>query len=166
MTLASFLTALENTPVGAAVRGDLGWEWLFPNVETIHVLSLATVFGSIAMVDLRLIGLASRNSAVSKLSAEVLPYTWIAFIVAVITGTMLFMSKAHVYFYNLQFELKFLCMFLAGVNMAVFHLGAYRHVLDWDNNLPPPTGARIAGVLSLTLWVGVIFFGRWIGFTT
>lgn len=166
MTLSDFLTSLENTPIGAAVRGDLGWEWLFPQVETIHVLALATVFGSIAMVDLRLLGLASRGSAVSRLSAEVLPWTWVAFVIAAITGTLMFMSKAHVYFYNLQFDLKFVCMFLAGVNMMVFHLGIYRRVLDWDNDFPPPLGARIAGATSLAMWIGVIFFGRWIGFTT
>jgi hypothetical protein len=57
-------------------------------------------------------------------------------------------------------------MFLAGVNMAVFHFGAYRRVLEWDEKLPPPRAARLAGALSIALWIGVIFFGRWIGFTT
>ena len=144
------------------MRGD--WQWAFPIIETFHVISLALVFGSIAMVDLRLLGLASRASAVSKLSAEVLPYTWVAFALAVITGTTLFVSNPRVYFHNLQFELKFLCMFLAGINMLVFHFGAYRNVLQWDHRLPPPLAARVAGGLSILLWVGVIFFGRWIGF--
>src|SRR5882757_3107844 len=126
-----FLAVLENTSIGASMRGEVGWPWLFPTVETLHVISLALVFGSIVSVDLRLVGLASRNSAVSKLSKEVLPYTWTAFICAVVTGTLMFISKAHIYFYNLQFQLKFLCMFLAGVNMAVFHFGAYRHVREW-----------------------------------
>ena len=166
MTMPGFLSAVEHTPLAAAMRGELGWEWLFPIVETLHVISLAMVFGSIVMVDLRLVGAASRNSAVSRLSGEVLPYTWAAFICAVVTGTLLFISKAHVYFYNLQFQLKFLCMFLAGVNMAAFHFGTYRHVLEWDERHPPPRAARLAGALSITLWIGVIFFGRWIGFTT
>jgi hypothetical protein len=166
MTMPGFLLAAEHTSLGAAMRGELGGEWLFPIVETLHVISLAMVFGSIVMVDLRLVGATSRNSAVSRLSGEVLPYTWGAFICAVITGTLLFISKAHVYFYNLQFQLKFLCMFLAGVNMAAFHFGAYRRVLEWNETHPPPRAARLAGALSIALWVGVIFFGRWIGFTT
>ena len=166
MTMHDFLLAAEHTSLAAAMRGELGWEWLFPNVETLHVISLAMVFGSIVMVDLRLVGATSRNSAVSRLSGEVLPYTWGAFICAAVTGTLLFVSKAHVYFYNLQFQLKFLCMFLAGVNMAVFHFGAYRHVLEWDERHPPPRAARLAGATSIALWIGVIFFGRWIGFTT
>jgi hypothetical protein len=166
MTMPGFLLAAEHTSLAAAMRGEAGGEWLFPIVETLHVISLAMVFGSIVMVDLRLVGAASRNSAVSRLSDEVLPYTWGAFMCAVVTGTLLFVSKAHVYFYNLQLQLKFLCMFLAGVNMAVFHFGAYRHVLDWDARHPPPRAARLAGALSIALWIGVIFFGRWIGFTT
>ena len=166
MNLAQFLSALENSVLGAAMRGDLGWAWLFPNIETLHVLSLAVVFGSIVMVDLRLIGLTSRNSAVSKLSAEVLPYTWVAFFCAAVTGTLMFLSKAHVYFYNLQFQLKMLCMALAGLNMAIFHFGANRHIADWDQTLPPPPPARVAGTFSIMLWLAVIFFGRWVGFTT
>ena len=166
MTMHDFLLAAEHTSLAAAMRGELGWEWLFPIVETLHVISLAMVFGSIVMVDLRLVGATSRNSAVSRLSGEVLPYTWGAFVCAAVTGTLLFISKAHVYFDNLQFQLKFLCMFLAGVNMAVFHFGAYRHVLEWDERHPPPRAARLAGATSIALWIGVIFFGRWIGFTT
>jgi hypothetical protein len=166
MTISGLLLAAEHTPLAVAMRGELGGEWLFPIVETLHVISLAMVFGSIVMVDLRLMGETSRDSAVSRLSREVLPYTWGAFICAIVTGSLLFVSKAHVYFYNLQFQLKFLCMFLAGVNMAVFHFGTYRHVLEWDERLPPPRAARLAGALSIALWMGVICFGRWIGFTT
>jgi hypothetical protein len=166
MDVAELLRSVEHTPLATAVRGDSGWEWLFPNVETIHVLSLALVFGSIVMVDLRLLGVASRESAISRLSAEVLPYTWVAFACAVISGTLMFISKAHVYFYNLQFQLKLLCMALAGMNMLIFHFGVYRHVLDWDESRRPPWTARLAGALSIGLWIAVIVFGRWIGFTT
>jgi Family of unknown function (DUF6644) len=166
MSLTSFILGAEHTELAAAMRGERGGEWLFPIIETLHVISLAMVFGSVVMVDLRLMGRTSRNSAVSRLSHEVLPYTWGAFICAIVTGTLLFISKAHVYFHNLQFQLKFLCMFLAGVNMMVFHFGAYRHVLEWDESHPPPPAAQLAGALSITLWLGVICFGRWIGFTT
>lgn len=166
MTLFDFLLATEHTSFAATMRGEHGGEWLFPIVETLHVICLAMVFGSIVMVDLRLVGVSSRNRAVSGLSSEVLPYTWTAFICAAATGTLLFISKAHVYFYNLQFQLKFLCIFLAGVNMLVLHFGALRHVREWDESQPPPRAARLAGALSIALWVGVIFFGRWIGFTT
>lgn len=166
MTLNHAAQLIQDTAIASAMRGNSDWVWLFPIVETFHVLSFACVVGSIVMVDLRLLGLTSRDSAVSRLSREVLPYTWSAFAAAAITGLLLFTTKAVTYVGNLQFELKFLFMALAGINMLVFHLGAYRHVLDWDNVLPPPRAARVAGAVSIALWCAVIFMGRWIGFTT
>lgn len=170
MTLDLILQTLQNNPVAEAIQGSWGpvrfTTWLFPIIECCHVLSIALVFGSIFMVDARLLGLIDRDSMVSQLSREILPYTWTAFGCAVLSGSLLFLSKAEQYFYNLQFDLKFLFMFLAGVNMLIFHRGVYRHVLDWDRAIPTPPGARIAGALSIALWIGVIFMGRWIGFTT
>jgi hypothetical protein len=85
--------------------------------------------------------------------------------VAAVFGTLMFMAKAGTYAGNLQFRLKFVCMGLAGLNMLIFHFGAYRQVARWDEG-EPPISAKMAGALSLTLWIGVVFFGRWVGFTT
>ena len=162
MAIDQLLNLIEHTDLATFVReGD----WWFPLAECLHVLSIVTVFGSILMMDLRLVGLASRDSAVTKLSKEILPYTWIAFACAVITGSIMFISRADVYWNNTQFELKFLFMALAAANMLAFHFGAFRRVADWDDTLPPPPAARRAGALSISLWIIVIFFGRWIGFT-
>lgn len=166
MSVEGLLTILQNSVVGRAISGNTGSGWWFANIETLHVLATSAVFGSIAMIDLRLLGVTSRDSRVSRLSREILIYTWVAFALSVITGTLLFISKAETYFHNLQFQLKCLLMALAGVNMLMFHFGTYRRVLEWDSALPPPIGARLAGGLSLALWIGVIFMGRWIGFKT
>ena len=166
MTLKAVFAAVEAWPLSAAVRGDTpGTEWLFPIIETFHVMALTIVVGSIFMVDLRLLGVTSRNSSVSRLSAEVLPWTWSAWCVAAVFGTLLFISKASTYAANPQFQMKFACMGLAAVNMLAFHFGAYRHVSQWDTGRTP-IRAKLAGALSLTLWIGVVFFGRWTGFTT
>jgi hypothetical protein len=166
MSVAALLAAIEAWPISAAMRGEMpGTEWLFPIIETLHVMALTIVVGSIAMVDLRLLGIASRNSAVSRLSKEVIPWTWTAWSVAAVFGTLMFMAKAATYAGNLQFQLKFACMGLAAVNMLVFHFGAYRQVARWDAG-EPPMSAKLAGALSLSLWIGVVFFGRWVGFTT
>jgi len=166
MTMAQLLATVEAWPISAAMRGEMpGTEWLFPIIETLHVMALTIVVGSIAMMDLRLLGIASRNSAVSRLSNEVLPWTWTAWTVAAVFGTLMFMAKAGTYAGNLQFRLKFVCMGLAALNMLVFHFGAYRGVGRWDEG-EPPMSAKMAGALSLLLWAGVVFFGRWVGFTT
>jgi uncharacterized protein DUF6644 len=165
MSLTPLLAAVKAWPISAMVRGDLpGTEWLFPIIETLHVIALTFVFGSILMVDLRLLGIAARSIPVSRLTAEILPLTWIAWGAAAIFGSLLFISNATAYAGNLQFRLKFLCMLLAAVNMAIFHLGAFRRVALWDSG-QPPLSARLAGALSLALWIGVVFFGRWTGFT-
>jgi hypothetical protein len=167
MNVAELLVTLQGTAIAGLIRGDqVGAEWLFPIIETCHVLALATVFGTIVMVDFRLLGISSRASPVSRLSAEVLPWTWLAFMVAAVTGALMFLSKAETYWGNLQFRLKFLCMLLAGINMLLFQFGIWRSVSHWETTLPAPAPARVAGALSLLFWCGVIFFGRWIGFTT
>jgi len=98
MTIATLLATIEAWPISAAMRGELpGTEWLFPIVETLHVMALALVVGSIAMMDLRLLGIASRSSAVSRLSNEVLPWTWTAWTAAAVFGTLMFMAKAETY---------------------------------------------------------------------
>jgi hypothetical protein len=166
MSLQSLVTAIQNLPLSGAMRGETaGTEWLFPIVETIHVLTLTVVFGSIVMVDLRLVGLTARGSSISRLTDETLPWTWTAWVLSAITGTLLFMSKAVTYYGNFQFRMKFVFMALAAVNMLIFHFGAYRKVAQWDTAVPP-TSARIAGALSIGFWVAVIFFCRWIGFKT
>ncbi len=166
MSIAALLATVEDWPISAAMRGEIpGTEWLFPIVETVHVMALTIVVGSIAMVDLRLLGISSRDSAVSRLSNEVLPWTWTAWSVAAVCGALMFVAKAETYAGNLQFRLKFVCMGLAALNMLIFKFGAYRQVARWDRGALPMS-AKVAGVLSLSLWIGVVFFGRWVGFTT
>lgn len=166
MNIAKLLDTIEGWPIAAVMRGELpGTEWVFPIVETLHVMAFTIVVGSIAMVDLRLLGITSRDSTVSRLTKEVLPWTWTAWVTAAVCGTLLFLGKAGTYAGNLQFRLKFVCMGLAALNMLVFHLGAYRQVARWDSG-EPPVSAKMAGALSMSLWIAVVFFGRWIGFTT
>jgi hypothetical protein len=163
MALEDILTRIEATPLATAVREST---WLFPTVETLHVLSIVLVVGTIMIVDLRLINVASRRRPVSELMRETLPWTWVAFICAVITGSMLFSSSAVKYSQCWQFDCKMVMLLLAGLNMAIFHLGSYRKIALWDREIMTPTGARIAGGVSLAIWVTVVALGRWIGFAT
>jgi hypothetical protein len=140
-------------------------DWLFPTIETVHVLALALVVGSIMMVDLRLLGLAYKRRPISELMTEVLPWTWSAFVVAVVAGSLMFSSKAVTYYDSLAFRIKMICLVLAGLNMLCFHLFTYQHVAESDHR-PVPLAAKCAGALSLMLWMAIVASGRWIGFTT
>jgi hypothetical protein len=162
MEIDVLLQWLEATSVATAIREN---EFLFPWIESLHVLAITLVVGSVAIVDLRLLGLASLDRAVSRVTREVLPYTWGAFAVAVITGALLFSSNAKTYAHNLFFQGKMILLILAGINMSVFHIFSGRDIDRWDQAARPPFPAKTAGAISLMLWVAVIGFGRWIGFT-
>ena len=161
MTILEICTWLEETQLGIAIAES---EFLFPTIETLHVIALALVFGSIAMLDLRLLGVSNRDRGVMQLSEDVLPWTWGAFVVAAITGALMFVSSATRYYDNVPFRFKLALLALAGLNMAVFHFTAFRAVHNWNFALPTPQAARIAASLSLLSWVGVIVAGRWVGF--
>lgn len=159
--LESIAAWLEHLPFAVAIsQGD----WLFPGIESVHVLALTTVFGSIAMVDLRLINMNLNSRAVADLTREILPWTWCAFVLAAITGSLLFASAATRYYHLCPFRLKMILLMLAGLNMLVFHLGANRHVARWGASGPTPAAARVAGGLSLLIWTAIIVCGRWVGF--
>ncbi len=166
MAIETLLARLEALPLSVAIAGGTDWPMLFPAIEAVHVVALSLVFGSIALLDLRLLGLASRDARASTLAGELLPVTWSAFALAAASGSLMFISKATTYYGDLHFRLKFLLLALAGLNMLVFHLGAFRRVAAWDAQLPPPPSARFAGAASLLLWTGVVFMGRYVGFST
>jgi len=160
--LQQFWVAVENTSISTAVREST---WLFPTIESIHVLSLVMVVGSIMVVDLRLLNLASRQRSVRELTEEVLPWTWTAFACAATTGTLLFSSSAHRYVGIWQFETKMCMLALAAINMGIFHLGAFRSVAHWDQApAKPPLAAKLAGGISLAIWITIVALGRWVGF--
>jgi hypothetical protein len=140
-------------------------KWVFTTIEVIHVIAISAVISSIAVVDLRLLGLASTRRPFSELSREILPYTWTAFVIAVITGSLMFISQAAQYFVTPTFWIKMAIMAAAGINMFIFEFITVRGVKEWDPTPSPPLPARLAGGISLACWVLVFVFGRWTGFS-
>ena len=162
MTIATFLDALYATGLAADIREN---EFAFPAIETVHVLAITLVVGSISVLDLRLLGWASRDRPVSRLSADVLPVTRIAFGCAVASGLLLFASNAPKYLENPYFRAKLVLLVLAGLNMLVFQFIVSRDLATLDARGPNPRAARFAAALSLVFWTGVVACGRWVGFT-
>jgi hypothetical protein len=162
MIIPQVCSWIYNTRVAAAIRTST---WLFPTVESIHVLAIALVVGSAAMFDFRLLGIALRDRSVSEVHQEILPWTWASFAVAVVAGSLMFSSDAVNYYENAQFRLKMITLLLVGLNAAVFEFGVFRRVARWDREKRTPIAARFAGAISLVLWVLVVGLGRWVGFT-
>jgi len=163
VNIAAFLKALEATGLATKIRDSL---FIFPLLEATHVIGLALVFGTIAIIDLRLIGLASSQRSFKRMYSDILKWTWAAFVLTGLTGALMFITNATVYYHNFYFRTKMLLLVLAGINMGVFELTLGRRVDNWHKAPSAPPLGRVVGVLSIALWIAVIFMGRLIGFTT
>ena len=128
------------------------------------MLAICLVVGSIMAVDLRLLGFASVNRPISAVTHGILPLTWCAFVVAVASGGLLFISNATKYLGNGFFVAKLFLIAAAGLNMLIFHAISAKD-RGGGRTKAPPLAARLAGGLSILLWVAVVACGRWIGFT-
>jgi hypothetical protein len=161
-SLTALLEWLEASSLAVFIHKT---QWAFTTVELIHVFAVALVVGTIAIVDLRLVGIVSAKRPFTQLSRSVLPYTWAAFVLAVAAGSVLFISRATAYFASPVFWIKMAIIALAGINMLIFELITARGAQKWDLAPTPPPAARLAGGISLTCWLLVVAFGRWISFT-
>jgi len=163
MDISTFLASLESSGIATRIRESL---YVFPLLESTHVFGLAMVFGTIAIVDLRLLGLASTHRSFKQITSEILKWTWAAFAVTAVTGALMFVTNANVYYHNAFFRTKMIMLVLAGLNMLIFELGAGRTIHKWDKAPSAPLSGKAAAAISLAIWISVIFLGRWIGFTT
>ncbi len=153
----AFLHWLETTPpalfVSQAIFG-------FSAIDMVHIAAISVVFGMIAVVDLRLLGIASKDCAVTDICRQALPWTWVAFEIAALTGVLMFTGQAVKYYNNYAFRMKLLLLLAAGINMLVFHYITYRGVAKWDR-AAAPLSARLAGAISLACWIAIVAYGRW-----
>jgi hypothetical protein len=161
MTESMGLLALQDLPVFQAIAES---GWMFPALESLHVVAIALVVGSILFVDLRLLGVIWRRDPVVDVTAGLLPVTWAGFGIAVLSGFLMFGSSAVRYSGNPAFLAKLALLALAGINMAVFHRFSFPTVKEWGSVLPTPRGVRLAAALSIGLWAGILVLGRWVGF--
>ncbi|MCS7171865.1 MAG: hypothetical protein N0A24_00345 [Armatimonadetes bacterium] len=148
--------ALERSAFGAWMRQAL---WAYPAAEILHLVGIALLVGSVALFDLRLLGL-SRHLPVSLLAHHLLPWAWWGFALVVVSGLGMFTAHASEWLASPAFPVKMGLLVAAGLNRAVFHHGVYRTVESWDRDVPVPRAARASGALSLLLWGGVVVCGR------
>jgi hypothetical protein len=156
-SVIEFMHSIEKSTVGIAVAQS---PYGFSVLDMLHIASISVVFGMIAMLDLRLIGVALRNHPITELSRQVLPWTWAAFAIAAITGVLMFTGQAAKYAVNFAFLVKLGVLALAAANMLAFHFITYRGVAKWDRDAAVPLAGRIAGAISLLCWIAVVCYGR------
>jgi hypothetical protein len=153
---AAWLVWLETSALGVAMRQ---WLWLYPIVEILHIGGFVVLVGAAVMFDLRLLGM-SRRLPVAEMARHLLPWSRTGLLLVVPTGAMMFMAHATEWAGSPVFRAKLILIAAAGLNAAAFHAGVFKSVATWNLDTAPPGRAKVAAVLSLALWTGVLSCGR------
>jgi hypothetical protein len=155
-----WLVWVTNSAVAETMRQQ---SWLYPSVETLHILGIAILFGSVAMFDLRLLG-ASSHIRVTDMAEHILGWSYASFGVVLLSGCLLFVTDAPAIALNLAFQWKLVFILGAGVNAALFHRKFYPSVQRWNCRVKPPKNVQAIAVVSLLLWTATIMCGCWIAY--
>ncbi len=161
MSLLPFCQWLAETPGSIALHESL---YMYPLVESTHVLTLCFFVGLAAALDLRLLGYAFTGIPMTQLQRRFSPWIVGSFVVMVVTGVLLFYAIPVRSYQNIFFRIKVVMLILAGLNAFVFHTNSDRRIATWDLSTVPPPAARRAGAASLVLWTVIIVCGRMIAY--
>ncbi len=159
--MRGFLEWLGATPWSVALLESF---WVWPLLESTHVMALGLFAGTAWMMDLRLLGVSFTAVPISEFRNRMLPWTRGGFAVMVVTGLLLVYSNPIRYYQNIFFRVKVILLIVAGINVWWFHARTYRYVADWDQGLRPPRSVRMAGAVSLLVWALVVVSGRLIAY--
>lgn len=161
MPILKALQWLAETPWSIALHESL---YVWPFVESTHVLTLGLFAGTAALLDLRLLGLLMRGVPASEFTRRLLPWTRGGFAIMVLTGALLFYATPVTYYQSLFFRIKVVFLLVACGNVWFFHSRIHRRVSEWDTAPRAPRAARVAAIVSLVAWSAVIVSGRLIAY--
>lgn len=161
MSPLSFFAWLEGTELSIAFHESV---WMYPIVESVHVLGLCLFLGIAMFWDLRLLGVTFWRVPATEVEQRLLPWMQAGFAIMVISGAVLILNTPVRYYTNIFFRVKLVMLVLGGINAWVFHSGVYLNVMKWDRTRLTPVQARMAGAVSLVLWAGIVIAGRMIAY--
>ncbi len=158
--VASLLPA-DGGALGHLMRSG---RWLYPVVETVHIIGFVVLVGAVLMFDLRLLGL-SKQLPLTLMARHLLRWSLASLLLVVPAGLLMFSAHPHDYISNRLFLLKLTLIMSAGLNAAAFHMGVWQGVAGWDSGRAAPASARAHALLSMLLWLSVIACGRLLAYT-
>tara|TARA_B100001179_G_C18569320_1_gene394346 strand:- start:423 stop:995 length:573 start_codon:yes stop_codon:yes gene_type:complete len=159
--LLDFSIWLSETEWSIALRESL---YLYPWIESAHVLSISLFVGTLIFIELRLIGLSFLTLSISELNSKILPISIFGFCLMTLTGALLFYAIPVRTYQSIFFRIKILLIILAGINAFLFHRQMYKEGDSWDEGEFIPSNVKIKAVVSLVLWIFVIISGRMIAY--
>ena len=161
MTLLPFAQWLAETRGSIALHESL---YMYPLVESVHVLTLCLFMGMTIILDFRLVGIGFASVPITDITRRLGPWLQVGFVIMVITGALLFYAIPIRSYQSIWFRVKVIMLILAGLNAAFFQWGIYKRVGEWNLDRVVPKKARMAGIISLILWTGIIIAGRMIAY--
>ena len=159
VTALPILEGVERLPLAVAMRESF---WLYPTVESLHITGIAGLFGSVLLLDLRLLGMG-REVPLLPLIRLAVPISCVSFFLVAITGSLMFLAHAREFVASPLFVYKIGMIMLLLTNAAVLHLRATGYPDDSNANRNGGL-ARIQVALSILGWLGVIGMGRWLAY--
>jgi len=159
--MLDFAVWLSETKWSIALHESL---YLYPWIESTHVLSICLFFGTLLFVDLRLTGKVFNNLSVADMNRKVLPLTLFGFLVMSVTGLLLFYAIPVRNYQNIFFRIKILLIVIAGINAFFFHRRMSKEAKVWDKDSSIPNSMKNSAITSLVLWSSVIISGRMIAY--
>jgi len=157
----NFCSWLDQTPLSQAIQIT---PWVIPAVQTVHILAIAAVMSSVLMIDLRLLGVLGREQPLARVSARFRPVIWWALPILLATGMVLVISEPIRSLANSVFQLKMALLVAAILATLCYEVPLGRDPSFWELTGGRRGAVKMLAVLSLLLWVGIVFSGRWIAY--
>ena|SRR5438552_10255825 len=156
-----WLDAIEALPTSTAIRESI---YGYPFLLSTHIVGMCLFAGLVLLMDLRLAGIGNQRTPFSQLQRRLFPWQVTGMVISAITGAVLVYGQPTRYYTNIFFWLKMVMMVLAGINALAFHRSTYLSVASWDASRILPSGAKLAGLAGVVLWVAVVIVGRMIAY--
>ncbi|HEX4151688.1 MAG TPA: DUF6644 family protein [Steroidobacteraceae bacterium] len=160
-SLDSFCDRLSATALSQAIQTI---DWIIPAVQTVHILAVGVVVSSVLMVDLRLLGLHSRQQSIAAVTARFLPFVWYSLPILLATGATLIIAEPSRALQNPVFMLKMALLLVATAVTLACQIPVRQDERFWDRSASRRRLAALVACLSLPLWTGIVFAGRWIAY--
>lgn len=150
---------LQAHPEAIPLNPIARWTWVFPVIETLHVLGFTMLVGTVVVLDMRLLGWCLQKLPISRLAKDLSPLIWTGIIVQLTTGPYLFSGDPFEYVQITAFRVKMALLVVA----LIFHFTVIRAATAPERDAEPLGWRRLAAVVSVGLWFSVLLGGMWIG---
>jgi hypothetical protein len=159
--LSQLSTWLEHTRMSEFIQVH---EWIVPMVQSIHILAIAAVASSALMINLRLLGVYAADQPLQEVLARFVPFIWWSLVILLLTGVVMIVGEPPRSLKNPVFQLKMALLLGAIVATGICQIALRRRPAFGDVTAGRRAGAAALASVSMLLWVGIIFAGRWIAY--